>query len=158
MRHDVVSCLKLREISKPTIACIHGLCIFHAWALASAMDLIFVADDARVMPTWVEFCDIPWQVGARRAKEFLFEPPQFLSGEQLVGMGLANRSVPAERLFLDARAYALRVAKQPPFSLRMIKLACNQVDSQQGYEGYVRAALPMWINMVQAPAHCLASE
>ena len=90
------------------------------------MDLIWVAEDARVMPMWVEFCDMPWQMGSRRAKELLFEPPQFLSGPELVAKGLANRSVPAEDLWTDARAYALRVAQQQPFSLRMIKTACNQ--------------------------------
>eukprot|EP01045_Picozoa_sp_COSAG04_P009015 COSAG04_NODE_512_length_13248_cov_51.630314_22_plen_62_part_00 len=29
-----------RDVPKPTIAMVHGFCIYHAWAIASACDLV----------------------------------------------------------------------------------------------------------------------
>ena len=68
-----------RNLAKPTIAEVHGKCIAGGLMLAWACDLIVASDDA-------EFCDPvvtmgvcgvewfvhPWELGPRKAKEFLF--------------------------------------------------------------------------------------
>lgn len=150
-RYDVQSLLRLRDVQKPTIALVSGYCIYHGWALASAMDVIFVAEDAQILPTFVEHFDVPWQIGSRRAKELLFGGARFLTGSEAVQMGLASRAAPAgEELESAVYQYARRVAKQDGFTLLMMKQACNQVDSQQGYEAYVKGALSLWVNMAQS--------
>ena len=47
--YDVETCQRWRDAPKPTIAVVHGLCIYHAWAMASCCDLIWVAEDAQIM-------------------------------------------------------------------------------------------------------------
>ena len=38
--------LRWRNVQKPTVAAVQGYCIFGGWIVASAMDLIFAAEDA----------------------------------------------------------------------------------------------------------------
>jgi len=52
---------------------VHGYCIFGGWMLASAMDVIFAAEDAQFLPGFVEYFSTPWDMGPRRTKEILFE-------------------------------------------------------------------------------------
>lgn len=149
-RWDVQSCLRLREISKPTIAMVQGYCIFHGWALASVMDVIFVSEDTMIMPTFLEFFDLPWRIGSRFAKELLFSGPTFLTGKQALKMGLVNRCLPRKKLEHAVLEYAKKVAKKDSWTLRMMKATCNQIDSQKGYEAYVKGALSNWVHMSQA--------
>ncbi len=42
--------LRWRSLPKTTIAQVQGFCIYGGWIIASAMDLIVAADDARFLP------------------------------------------------------------------------------------------------------------
>jgi enoyl-CoA hydratase len=44
--------LRWRNLTKPTMAMVHGYCIFGGWMIASAMDFIFAADDAQFIPVY----------------------------------------------------------------------------------------------------------
>ena len=65
--------LRWRNVPKPTIAAVHGYCIFAGWIIASACDLVFAADDAMFLPTNFQYFSVPWDLHARKAKEVLFE-------------------------------------------------------------------------------------
>ena len=68
-----------RNISKPTICAVQGKCIAGALIFAWVCDIIIAADDAKFsdpvvtfgMPA-VEWLGHPWELGPRKAKEFLF--------------------------------------------------------------------------------------
>jgi len=46
--------MRWRNIIKPTIAMVHGYCIFGGWTFAAAMDLIFASEDALFLPSQKE--------------------------------------------------------------------------------------------------------
>jgi enoyl-CoA hydratase len=140
--NNVAKSLRWRNVPKPTIAMVQGYCIFGGWIIASAMDLIFAADDAMFLGTNFQYFSIPWDIPPRQAKEFLFES-RFLAASEAQEMGLVNRVVPRERLEAETMEYAARVAENDPFQLRMIKLAVNQAQDAQGFTTHINGAFAL---------------
>ena len=60
---------RLRDVPKPTIAVVRGYCIFGGWMIASAMDLIFAAEDAMFLGTNFQYFSAPWDIHPRKLKE-----------------------------------------------------------------------------------------
>src|SRR4029079_877216 len=90
--------LKWRNLPKPTIAMVRGYCIYGGWVIAAAMDVVFAAEDALFLPGFVEWFSIPWDIGARKAKELIFES-RFLTAGEAHQLGFV-----APRLTADAVA------------------------------------------------------
>ena len=131
--------LRWRNVPKPTIAAVHGFCIFGGWMIAAAMDVVIAAEDAQFLPTNFQYFSVPWDIGARKTKEILYES-RFLSGVEAHELGFVNRVVPADELDAEVMAYANRVAENDPFQLRMIKLAVNQAEDAKGFTTHIRSA------------------
>ena len=70
---NVENTLRWRDLPKPTIAAVQGACIYGGWMVASAMDLIVAADNAQFFPFLLQYQSTPWEIGARRAKELMWE-------------------------------------------------------------------------------------
>ncbi|MDA1003612.1 MAG: enoyl-CoA hydratase-related protein [Chloroflexi bacterium] len=140
--NNVDKSLRWRNLPKPTIAAVQGYCIFGGWIIASAMDLIFAADDAMFLGTNFQYFSIPWDLHARQAKELLFES-RFVGAAEAKELGLVNRVVAREQLDDEVMAYAERVAENDPFQLRMIKLAINQAQDAQGFTGHINGAFAL---------------
>ena len=73
------TCLRWRDLPKPTIAQVQGYCIMGGLMLASCCDLIIAAEDAlfadravRWGGSHVQYFSMPWELGPRKAKEYLF--------------------------------------------------------------------------------------
>tara|TARA_B100000676_G_C18062877_1_gene838956 strand:+ start:72 stop:902 length:831 start_codon:yes stop_codon:yes gene_type:complete len=131
--------LRWRNLSKPTVAVVEGYCIFGGWMIASAMDIIYAAEDAMFLGSNFQYFTIPWDMHPRKAKELLYES-RFIDGVEAAELELVNRVFPADVLMDEAMAYATRVAQNDPFQLRMIKLAVNQAQDAQGFQGHINAA------------------
>ena len=131
--------LRWRNLSKPTVAVVEGYCIFGGWMIASAMDIIYAAEDAMFLGSNFQYFTIPWDMHPRKAKELLYES-RFIDGVEAAKLELVNRVFPADVLMDEAMAYATRVAQNDPFQLRMIKLAVNQAQDAQGFQGHINAA------------------
>lgn len=131
--------LRWRSLSKPTVAVVEGYCIFGGWMIASAMDIIYAAEDAMFLGSNFQYFTIPWDMHPRKAKELLYES-RFIDGVEAAELELVNRVFPADVLVDEAMAYATRVAQNDPFQLRMIKLAVNQAQDAQGFQGHINAA------------------
>src|SRR4029077_12571750 len=82
LRHEQVmyfdKCVKIYDFRKPTIAAVQGSCVAAGLMLACMCDLIVAADDAvfsnpvlRMTGAGVELLVEPWELGPRKAKEFL---------------------------------------------------------------------------------------
>jgi enoyl-CoA hydratase len=137
--HYVTKTLRWRELPKPTIAAVQGYCIFAGWMVASAMDIIFAADDAMFLPANFQYFSIPWDMHPRKAKELLYES-RFIDAAEAQALGLVNHVVPRAELLSQTLDYAQRIAANDPFQLRMIKLAVNQMQDQQGFAAHITAA------------------
>jgi enoyl-CoA hydratase len=129
---------KWRNLKKPTIAMVHGYCIYGGWMIATAMDLIFAAEDSQFLAGLVEYFTVPWDVGSRQAKELLFES-RFIDGHEAKDLGFINRVYPREKLEEETFNYARRVAEQSSYFLRMAKLAVNKTQDLQGFSNAVEA-------------------
>jgi enoyl-CoA hydratase/carnithine racemase len=137
--HYVDKTLRWRELPKPTLAAVQGYCIFAGWMVASAMDIVFAADDAMFLPANFQYFSIPWDVHPRRAKEILYES-RFIDATEALELGFVNRVIPRAQLLDDTLDYAHRIAANDPFQLRMIKLAVNQMQDQQGFAAHISSA------------------
>ena len=72
-------CMKIHDFAKPTIAAVQGSCVAAGFMLACMCDLIVAADDAlfsnpvlRMTGAGVELLVEPWELGIRKAKEFMW--------------------------------------------------------------------------------------
>ncbi len=123
--------LKWRDLPKPTMAAVQGFCVSGGWMLASQMDIIVAADDALFLPAFSQYFSAPWEMGARKAKEILFQS-RFVEAEEALELGMVNRVVPREELEAATLELAGRIAESDPFALRMTKLSINQMEDAMG--------------------------
>ncbi len=128
-----------RNLPKPTIAMVHGYCIFGGWMIASAMDVIFAADDALFLPSHFQYFSVPYDLGARKTKELLFEN-RVIKAQEAHELGFVNRLYPPADLERETLAYASRVAEADPEYLRLVKFSVHDVLDRQGYSGSINTA------------------
>jgi enoyl-CoA hydratase len=130
--------VRIRDFRKITIAAVQGTCSAAGLMLASMCDLIVAADDARfsnpvlrMSGVGVELLIEPWELGPRKAKEFLFCAATF-SAEEAERYGLVNRVVPRADLARAAREMADQVALVPALTAEMVKESINHMVDGMG--------------------------
>jgi enoyl-CoA hydratase len=131
--------LRWRDLDKPTIAQVQGLCIFGGWMFAAAMDLVVASDDAKFLPSLLQYFSIPWDMSPRKAKEILFQS-RFVDAEEAERLGFVNLVVPRAQLAEETTALANRIAESDRFTLRMLKWAINSAQDEMGYSNAIRNA------------------
>ena len=130
--------LRWRNTPKVTIAAVQGACAAAGLMLACMCDLIVAGDDAlfsnpvlRMSGAGVELLVEPWELGARRAKEFLLCARK-LSAAEAEAAGMVNRVVPTADLLTAAHALAAEVALVPPVTAAAVKGTINYTLDRQG--------------------------
>jgi enoyl-CoA hydratase len=130
--------VKIRDFPKVTIAAVQGACSAAGMMLACMCDLIVAADDAtfsnpvlRMSGVGVELLVEPWELGPRKAKEFLF-CSQTLTATDAERYGLVNRVVARADLHDVARAMADEVALVPPLTAQAVKDSINNMVDRMG--------------------------
>ena len=142
LRHEQVmyfdKLVKIRDFRKPTIAAVQGVCSAAGMMLACMCDLIVAADDARfsnpvlrMSGVGVELLVEPWELGPRKAKEFLL-CAQELSAAEAEQYGLVNRVVPRADLASAAHEIAESVALIPPLTAEAVKASINNMVDLMG--------------------------
>ena len=142
MHHEQVMyfdrCVKIHDFRKPTIAAVQGSCIAAGLMLACMCDLIVAADDAvfsnpvlRMTGAGVELLVEPWELGARKAKEFLLTGDKIDAAEAW-RLGLVNRVVPRDSLESAVKELAEKVALVPPTTAQVVKQSINHMLDLQG--------------------------
>jgi len=131
--------LRWRDLPKATIAQVQGYCIFGGYMFASAMDLIVAADDAMFLPSLTQYFSAPWDIGARKSKEVLFQS-RFIDAREAERLGLVNQVVPRAELESATMALAAKIAESDEYQLRMVKFAVNQAQDAMGFRTSVRNA------------------
>ena len=131
-------CLRIHDFRKPTIAAVQGSCVAAGLMLAAMCDLIVAADDAefsnpvlRLTGAGVELLVEPWELGIRKAKEFLFTGDT-IDAQEAWRLGLVNRVVPRAELESRTRELAERVALVPPVTAQTVKDTLNQTATLMG--------------------------
>ena len=131
-------CERWRALSKPTIAQVQGKVIAGGLMLAWVCDLIIASDDATFKDPvidfgicGVEFFNHPWELGIRKAKEFLFTADE-MTAREAEKHGMVNRVVARADLETATLALAEKIAAKPSFALKATKQALNHVQDVQG--------------------------
>lgn len=131
-------CVAIHDFRKPTIAAVQGSCIAAGLMLAAMCDLIVAADDAvfqnpvlRMTGAGVELLVEPWELGPRKAKEFLLTGATIDAAEAW-RLGLVNQVVPRDDLPAAARAMADKVALVPPVTAERVKESINHTTDLMG--------------------------
>jgi len=132
------------DLAKPVIAQIHGYAIAGATELASACDLVYVADDAQISYPVVRVMSPPdWQyhtvlLGLRHAMELILTGDP-ISGSEAVAIGFANRSFPVDELEASVLAIAGRVAGVPSDLAQINKRSVHRAFDVWGARAAIRA-------------------
>ena len=142
-QQNIANTLRWRDFPKPTIAQVHGYCIMGGIILATSCDLIIASEDAQFSDRtvrWggphVQYVGLPWDIGIRKAKEYLFTG-DWISAREAERIGLVNRVVPGKDLESETMKLAERIALQDPFALRLSKASLNQVQDQMGFRNSI---------------------
>ena len=124
---------RLREIGKPTVARINGICVGGGNELQMACDLAVMVDDAYIRHVGLEHGSVPaggatqWlpiMVGERRAREIVLLCEE-IPARQAVEWGLVNRAVPADRLDATVDELVAKLAAKLPQTTRYAKQQLN---------------------------------
>ena len=147
-RHVVEGFFKIWDLAKPVIAQVHGYCLAGGTELATACDLVYVADDAKIgypvvrsiSPPDNQF--YPWIVGLRRAMEMMLTGDH-MSGAEAVECGFANRAFSEAELEENVLAIASRVAMTPSDLQQINKRAVHRQMDAMGIRAGIRAGTEM---------------
>jgi enoyl-CoA hydratase len=148
LRHEQAmyfdKCVRLRDFRKPTIAAVQGACAAAGLMLAAMCDLVVAAEDARfsnpvlrMSGVAVELLVEPWELGPRKAKEFLL-CQLVLSAAEAERLGLVNRVVARDALWPTVQEMAETIALVPPITAEAIKDTINRMADIQGQREHWR--------------------
>src|SRR3954468_5226206 len=133
-------CERLYHFRKPTVASVQGACVAAGLMLASMCDLVVAADDAffanpvlRMTGVGVELLVEPWELGFRKAKEFLLTGER-IDAQEAWRLGLVNRVVARADLESTTQSLAEKVAEVPPMTAEAMKRSINQAAAFAGKE------------------------
>ena len=139
-------CLRWRDLSKPTIASVHGKAIAGGLMLIWPCDFVVASEDATFQDNTiymgipgVEYFAHVWELGIRKAKEFLLTG-QPITAAQALDAGMVNRVVPREDLEESTLQLARLIAEKPAFGVKLGKQLINAAFSAQGFDNVQRAA------------------
>lgn len=135
---NVENTMRWRDLAKPTIAAVQGMCIYGGWMIAAAMDLIVAAEDARFVPFLFQYQSTPWDIGARRAKDLMWEQG-LLDARAAHELGFVSEVVPRAQLEEAAMAKAERIARLHPLVSQSIKRQVNDAQDAQGFRAAIAA-------------------
>jgi enoyl-CoA hydratase len=136
-----------RNAPKPVVAAVQGSVISGGLMLMWMADIIVAAEDARFRDNTgsdmgvpgVEFFNHPFELGVRRAKQFLFTGG-WLSAHAAAAAGMVNEVVPLGQLQDRALALAEEIARTDRFTLKLIKESVNAAQDAMGRGAAMKAA------------------
>ena len=147
----------LWELSKPSVAQVHGYCVAGGTDLAQHCDMIVASEDAQFGFPPVRSMGSPpthmwtYNVGPQWAKYMLLTGNS-IDGKTAVSIGLALKAVPAGDLEDEAHDIARRMAMIDPALLAANKSICNKAIELMGRTLLQQLALEMDAVGHKAPA------
>jgi enoyl-CoA hydratase len=142
--------LRWRNLRKVTVCQVQGPAYIAAAMIAWACDFICAAEDAefgdpaatRFGNDHAEYFAHPWEMGIRKAKEFLMLGDT-IGAEEAYRLGFVSKVFPTEQLSELTLEFAKRIARIPSVSLMLIKEACNETQDIQGYTNALKASFSL---------------
>jgi enoyl-CoA hydratase len=147
-RHVIEGSFRIWDLSKPVIAQVHGYCLAGGSELATACDLVYVAEDAQIgyppvrlmSPPDMQFH--PWLMSMRDAMEMMLTGDS-ISGVEAAQKGFANRAFPGAELEARVLDIAERVSKIPAELQQINKRSVHRAMEIMGVRAAIRAGTEM---------------
>jgi len=123
----------LADMPKPTIAAIAGYAMGGGAENVLLCDLRIAADNAKIACSEINVGIFPGggathrlvqNVSMCKAKEMLFFGST-IDAQTALELGLVNKVVPVSELMSTAKEWAQKLARKPPFTLKMLKAVIN---------------------------------
>ena len=139
-----------RNAPNPTIAEVQGAVVAGGNMLVWACDLIICSEDARFRDNTasemgvpgVEFFQHPYELGTRKAKEWLFTG-DWLTAREAERRGMVNHVVSTDQLTKITLELAAKIAANNPFAMRLAKEAINRGQDLMGRKHAMDAAFSL---------------
>lgn len=146
---------RIRNLSKPVIAAIHGVAAGAGLSVALGCDIRIATEDSRFTMAFVKrglipdlggTYFLPRLVGPGMAAKLIFTG-DVIDAREAARIGLVDELVPPGEALARARALAQTIARNPPLAVRMAKKALykgmNEPDlrSQMDYEIFIQCGL-----------------
>lgn len=137
--------LKIKKLSKPVIAAVHGAVAGAGFNVALACDFCIASEDAKLIQAFVNIGLVPdaggqylltRAIGVNKATELIMTGKPVTADEALA-LGLVNKVVPAEKLGETAQKYAARLAAGPSLAFKRIKELMFESE-YKGFEEYLK--------------------
>ncbi len=153
-RHTFDVCCELmatvQAIPQPVIARVHGVATAAGCQLAATCDLVVASEEARFATPGVKiglFCSTPMvalsrSVGQKKSMEMLLTG-DFVSADEALRIGLANKVVPADELDEAINELAEKIAEASPLVVGVGKQAFYrqlEMPTEQAY-GYAKEVM-----------------
>lgn len=136
-----------RNAPKPVIAEVRGAVIAGGLMLMWMCDIIVASDDARFRDNTgsdmgvpgVEFFNHPYELGIRKAKEFLFTGG-WLTACDALSCGMVNYVVSQDELSAKTLELAMSIAQTDRFALKLMKESMNNAQDAMGRREAMKTA------------------
>ena len=144
--------LRVRELSKPTIAAINGIVTGSGFSVSTGCDLRIASEAATFSLIFVKrglmagcgaTYHLPRLVGTAKALELMWTG-DVIDAREAERIGLVNRVVPADDLMQATRDMAEKIAKGPSVAIELTKravykgLEANNFIAHMGYEAWAQ--------------------
>jgi len=147
-RHVTQGHFKMYDMAKPVIAQVAGYCLAGGSELATACDLVFCANDAKIGYPPVRQISPPdmqyhtWLLGFRKAMFYALTGDS-MSGTEAAELGFANAAFPKEDLEKEVLNIAARVAQVPTDLQQINKRSIHRQMEVMGYRAAINAGTEM---------------
>ena len=153
LQQDFDFLIRFWDLSKPTIAAVHGYCLAGGCELAMACDITIAAENAVFGEPELRFGSVvtalmmPWLVGPKRTKEMLLTGADRIPAAWAEKIGLINRTVPDANHLDEALVVAGQIARMDPDAVAMTKQSINRTFETMGLREALRANLDIAVQI-----------
>lgn len=153
LRRDFDVIMRFWDCPKPTIAAVHGYCLGSSMEITAVCDITIAARDSRFGAPEVAYGSgivcliLPWIIGLKNARELLLAGEKDIDATRAQAMGLVNRVVDNEKLLVEARALAERIAGNDALAVQLTKQAINRGAEIAGMRRALEEALAIDIRI-----------
>jgi enoyl-CoA hydratase len=147
LQQDFDMLIRWWQLSKPTIAAVHGYCVAGGMEMAMCCDVTVASSETLFGEPELRFGSVvtammmPWLVGPKVAKELLLTGNDRIAAERALQVGLVNEVVPQGQHLARAMDLAGQMARIDPAAARLTKQAINRSFEIMGMREALRAAL-----------------